>query len=179
MVLHVFACVIKLPSLISLTSGTLRTLASDWSKSLNLNVRPLLGVHKLKTAVSNSCWRSERTRGYFGSSEWTHVISITPVAWQTNSSISRHIDNQIKREATNMSKDEKESIIPDVIYDVNSGKSFIKGRFFGKVSTRFFFLLPQRPQTSTTFTCSWLFFSTHHFFLVNTLKIFPFIFTRE
>lgn len=31
-----------------------------------------------------------------------------------------------------MSKDEKESIIPDVIYDVNSGRSYIKGRFFGK-----------------------------------------------
>ncbi|XP_051157827.1 serine/threonine-protein kinase polo [Leptopilina boulardi] len=31
-----------------------------------------------------------------------------------------------------MSKDEKETIIPDVIYDVNSGRSYIKGRFFGK-----------------------------------------------
>ncbi|XP_011301223.1 serine/threonine-protein kinase polo [Fopius arisanus] len=31
-----------------------------------------------------------------------------------------------------MSKDEKESIIPDVIYDDKSGKSYIKGRFFGK-----------------------------------------------
>ncbi|CAK9798983.1 Serine/threonine-protein kinase polo [Anthophora quadrimaculata] len=31
-----------------------------------------------------------------------------------------------------MSKDEKECVIPDVIYDVNSGKSYIKGRFFGK-----------------------------------------------
>nr|XP_003699289.1 PREDICTED: serine/threonine-protein kinase polo [Megachile rotundata] len=31
-----------------------------------------------------------------------------------------------------MSKDEKECIIPDVIYDTNSGKSYIKGRFFGK-----------------------------------------------
>lgn len=32
-----------------------------------------------------------------------------------------------------MSKDEKESIIPDVIYDENAGKSYLKGRFFGKV----------------------------------------------
>ncbi|KAG7207750.1 hypothetical protein KM043_009362 [Ampulex compressa] len=31
-----------------------------------------------------------------------------------------------------MSKDEKECVIPDIIYDVNSGKSYIKGRFFGK-----------------------------------------------
>ncbi|XP_053982564.1 serine/threonine-protein kinase polo [Hylaeus volcanicus] len=31
-----------------------------------------------------------------------------------------------------MSKDEKECIIPDMIFDVNSGKSYIKGRFFGK-----------------------------------------------
>ncbi|KAK0161583.1 hypothetical protein PV327_010039 [Microctonus hyperodae] len=31
-----------------------------------------------------------------------------------------------------MSKDEKECVIPDVIYDDNSGKSYIKGRFFGK-----------------------------------------------
>ncbi|KAK0096643.1 hypothetical protein PV326_004840 [Microctonus aethiopoides] len=31
-----------------------------------------------------------------------------------------------------MSKDEKESVIPDVIYDDNTGKSYIKGRFFGK-----------------------------------------------
>ncbi|XP_076290664.1 serine/threonine-protein kinase polo isoform X2 [Lasioglossum baleicum] len=31
-----------------------------------------------------------------------------------------------------MSKDEKESVIPDIIYDVHSGKSYIKGRFFGK-----------------------------------------------
>ena len=31
-----------------------------------------------------------------------------------------------------MSKDEKECVIPDVIHDVNSGKSYIKGRFFGK-----------------------------------------------
>lgn len=31
-----------------------------------------------------------------------------------------------------MSKDEKEPIIPDIIYDVNSGRSYIKGRFFGK-----------------------------------------------
>ncbi|XP_074115253.1 serine/threonine-protein kinase polo [Cotesia typhae] len=31
-----------------------------------------------------------------------------------------------------MSKDEKESIIPDVIYDENAGKSYLKGRFFGK-----------------------------------------------
>ncbi|XP_043284703.1 serine/threonine-protein kinase PLK1 [Venturia canescens] len=31
-----------------------------------------------------------------------------------------------------MSKDEKESVIPDVIYDTKSGKSYVKGRFFGK-----------------------------------------------
>ncbi|XP_033342268.1 serine/threonine-protein kinase polo [Megalopta genalis] len=31
-----------------------------------------------------------------------------------------------------MSKDEKECVIPDVIYDVHSGKSYIKCRFFGK-----------------------------------------------
>ncbi|XP_015588056.1 serine/threonine-protein kinase polo [Cephus cinctus] len=31
-----------------------------------------------------------------------------------------------------MSKEEKECTIPDIIYDVNSGKSYIKGRFFGK-----------------------------------------------
>ncbi|XP_043470480.1 serine/threonine-protein kinase polo [Leptopilina heterotoma] len=31
-----------------------------------------------------------------------------------------------------MSKDEKESIIPDIIYDVNAQRSYIKGRFFGK-----------------------------------------------
>lgn len=37
-----------------------------------------------------------------------------------------------------MSKDEKESVIPDVIYDDNTGKSYIKGRFFGKVGNIFF-----------------------------------------
>ncbi|OAD54850.1 Serine/threonine-protein kinase polo [Eufriesea mexicana] len=31
-----------------------------------------------------------------------------------------------------MSKDEKECVIPDVIYDANLAKSYIKGRFFGK-----------------------------------------------
>ncbi|XP_033208074.1 serine/threonine-protein kinase polo [Belonocnema kinseyi] len=31
-----------------------------------------------------------------------------------------------------MSKDEKESIIPDVIHDKTTGRSYIKGRFFGK-----------------------------------------------
>ncbi|KAL2719422.1 serine/threonine-protein kinase polo [Vespula squamosa] len=31
-----------------------------------------------------------------------------------------------------MSKDEKECVIPDVIYDSNTGKSYLKGRFFGK-----------------------------------------------
>ncbi|KZC14453.1 Serine/threonine-protein kinase PLK1 [Dufourea novaeangliae] len=31
-----------------------------------------------------------------------------------------------------MSKEENECVIPDVIYDVNSGNSYIKGRFFGK-----------------------------------------------
>ncbi|KAJ8687080.1 hypothetical protein QAD02_022874 [Eretmocerus hayati] len=31
-----------------------------------------------------------------------------------------------------MSKDEKETIIPDPIYDKNTGKTYIKGRFFGK-----------------------------------------------
>lgn len=31
-----------------------------------------------------------------------------------------------------MSKDEKECIIPDVMYDCNTGKSYLKGRFFGK-----------------------------------------------
>lgn len=31
-----------------------------------------------------------------------------------------------------MSKDEKECVIPDVIYDVGSAKSYIRGRFFGK-----------------------------------------------
>lgn len=33
-----------------------------------------------------------------------------------------------------MSKDEKECVIPDVIYDSDTGKSYLKGRFFGKVS---------------------------------------------
>jgi hypothetical protein len=33
-----------------------------------------------------------------------------------------------------MSKEEKEMVIPDQIYDNNSKKSYIKGRYFGKVS---------------------------------------------
>ncbi|EFN89666.1 Serine/threonine-protein kinase PLK1 [Harpegnathos saltator] len=31
-----------------------------------------------------------------------------------------------------MSKDEQECAIPNIIHDVNSGKSYLKGRFFGK-----------------------------------------------
>ncbi|XP_066581564.1 serine/threonine-protein kinase polo [Prorops nasuta] len=31
-----------------------------------------------------------------------------------------------------MSKDEKECVIPDVIFDVNNGRKYLKGRFFGK-----------------------------------------------
>jgi len=34
-----------------------------------------------------------------------------------------------------MSRDE-ECTIPNVIYDMNSGKSYMKGRFFGKVRRR-------------------------------------------
>lgn len=33
-----------------------------------------------------------------------------------------------------MSKYEKDNVIPDIVHDANSGKSYIKGRFFGKVS---------------------------------------------